>query len=181
MPYKGYVPFGSVDSLVTDVFNFNQTTITAQGKPTQVTLGTYKGYSLPVYNSDNEELFSCKCVSPSWDGITNPVMYVGGWLDTANTDKNFKLQVSWSHTTMNGTNAVDQTTHDVEVETATGTAAQYTAFKIAFTLDLVGQSVSSGDAIGVRLRRIAASSNEISGEFVAEGEVLTIAINKIGN
>ena len=82
---------------------------------------------------------------------------------------------------MNGTNTVDQTTHDVEVETATGTAAQYTSFKIAFTLDFVGQSVSSGDAIAVRLRRIAADSNEISGEFVAEGEVLTIAINKIGN
>lgn len=40
--------------------NFSHSIVAAHGKPTAVTLGTHNGFSLPVYSSDNEELFACK-------------------------------------------------------------------------------------------------------------------------
>ena len=45
---------------VTTTINFDHTTVAAHGKPTLVTRGIHKGFSLPVYAADNEELFSCK-------------------------------------------------------------------------------------------------------------------------
>jgi len=180
MATKGYVPFGASGQTLQTVYTFNFARVVGLEKPTLVNRGVYFGFSLPIYNSDDEELYACECVDTSWDGVTNPIMYIGGWIDTANTTKNFKLQMSWSHTTMDGTNAVDNTTHDVETQQATGTAAQYTGFKLAFTLDWVGQSVLVGDTIGIRIRRIDATENEITGEFVVEGAALSYNVNKIG-
>jgi len=37
--------------------SLNYTSIVAQGKPTQVFCGAHSGFSLPIYNNDNEELF----------------------------------------------------------------------------------------------------------------------------
>ena len=159
---------------------FNYATIIGLGKPTQVSRGVYNGWSLPIYDSDNEELFACSCIPSNWDGLTNPIIYVGGWLDTANTDKNFKLEVCWEHTRMDGTEVMDTSENNVPVSQATGTAAQYTAFKLAFTIDLVGSSVLAGDALGMRIRRLAADSNEITGEFVVEGAILVYPSTVIG-
>jgi len=155
--------------------------VIASGKPTQVTLGLFRGFSLPTYAAD-EEVFSCICVPRTWIGTSNLAVYVGGWLDTANTDKNFNLQVSWEHWTYGDT--VPATTHDVPVETATGTAAQYKSFKIAFTIDYdvdTPDDLLTGDAIAIRIRRLAASADEIAGEFVVEGAVLVYQVGSFGN
>jgi len=166
---------------LTSSFSMDVVRIIAAGKPTRVTRGLFMGFSLPIYNDDNEELFACLCVPMRWDGASDFTVYVGGWLDTANTDKKFKLQVSWEHWTAG--DVLPVTTHDVEVETDTGTAAQYKSFKIPFTLDYdvnSPDSVEVGDAIAIRIRRIAASSDEISGEFVVEGATLIYKINQFG-
>ena len=48
-------------------------------KPTIVYKGQIRGFSLPIYNSDNEELFfDIPCVPARWDGASNPILYVGG-------------------------------------------------------------------------------------------------------
>jgi len=44
--------------------------ITAQGKPTFVTIGAISGYSLPIYNNDNEELFFRFSIPRRWDGAS---------------------------------------------------------------------------------------------------------------
>ena len=170
--------YGSADVYRTRPYVFNFSNITAQGKPTLVNRGVFFGFSLPVYNTDNEELYACNCIPMDWDGASDMTLYVGGWIDTANTSKNFKLQASFEHWTAGDT--VPTTTVDVEVETDTGTAAQYKSFKIAFTYDADGQGVVAGDAVGFRLRRIAAASDEITGEFVVEGAVLQYKTNKLG-
>lgn len=180
MALKGNVQFGATNQELQVIYTFNYSRITGRGKPTLVAQGVYTGFSLPIFNSDDEELTACKCVDASWDGVSNPTMYIGGWIDTANTTKKFKIQVSWSHTTLDGSMAMDTTTHDVEVEQATGTAAQYTGFKLAFPMDWVGQGVAVGDGIGIRIRRIDASEDEIAGEFVVEGAVLSHNVDKIG-
>jgi len=166
---------------LTRTFPIDVVRIIAAGKPTRVTRGLFMGFSLPIYNNDNEELFSCICVPMRWDEASDFTVYVGGWLDTANTDKKFKLQVSWEHWTAG--DVIPATSHDVEVETETGTAVQYKSFKIPFTLDYdvnSPDSVEVGDALAVRIRRIAASADEISGEFVVEGIALIYKINQFG-
>jgi len=113
-------------------FTFNYAQITGQGKPTLVNRGVFFGWSLPVYNADNEELFTCNCIPTDWDGTADPVVYIAGWLDTANTDKKFNLQVSVEYYDPSTNQVVPVTTNDYTVETDTGTAAQYTSFYCSF-------------------------------------------------
>ena len=150
--------------------------IIAAGKPTRVERGIFQGFSLPIGGAD-EELFTCQCVPSNWASNSEIYLYVGGWLDTANDDKNFQLRLSYGH--WSSGDIVPVTSTDVDVEIATGTVAQYTAFKIKFAID--SSSLVSGDALGFKLTRIAASENEIVGEFVVEGMVLIYQIDSLGS
>ena len=161
-------------------FFFNYTQITAQGKPTLVSRGLYFGFSLPVYNSDDEELFTCQCMPEDWDGVTDPLIYVGGWLDTANDTKKFNMQCSAETIAMSANDVVPDATNDYPVETTTGDWAQYTSFKIAFTLDASAMGIVTAQPIAIRLRRLAASTAEIAGEVVVEGAMLVYVANKLG-
>jgi hypothetical protein len=170
---------GSAKVYRTRPYGFNFSTVTGTGKPTLVSRGVFYGFSLPIYSADNEELFACACIPLDWDAESSVVLYIGGWIDTANDTKNFKLQTSFERWTAGTT--VPTSSVDVPVETPTGaTAAQYKSFKIAFTYPAVAQGLVVGDALGFRLRRIAASANEIAGEFVVEGAVLMYQVNKLG-
>jgi len=51
-------------------------TVRAKGKPTQVYRGTHSGFSLPIYDNDNEELYVNLDILGEWDGITNPVVHI---------------------------------------------------------------------------------------------------------
>ena len=160
--------------------NFNHTIVRAAGKPTGVILGASSGFSLPIYSSDNEELFSCKSLPLDYDTSVDLTLYVGCYLDTANNAKKFKLQVSWTIDDLAGHDVLSSGVTDVEVETTTGDVAQYTSYKIAFAVASVAASAVAGNKITVRLRRIAASANEIAGEVVACGMALKYAVNKLG-
>lgn len=148
--------------------------IIAAGYPTRVEVGIFQGFSLPIGGA-NEELFACQCVPADWDGNTM-YLYVGGWVDTANTDKNFQLRLSHDHWTAG--DVVPNSPTDVDVETATGTAVQYTTYKIQFVI--VPGDITVGDALGIKLVRIAASADEIAGEFVVEGMVLVYRVDSLG-
>lgn len=149
--------------------------IIAAGKPTRVEQDIFQGFSLPVGGAD-EELFSCQCVPGDWDG-TDMYLYAGGWLDTANTGKNFQLRMSYDHWTAG--DVVPNSPTEADVETATGIAAQYTTFKIQFPI--AATDIEVGDALGIKLVRIAASVDEIVGEFVVEGMVLVYRVDKLGS
>jgi len=149
--------------------------IIAVGTPTRVELGIFQGFSLPI-GGVNEELFTCQCVPENWDGNTM-YLYIGGWLDTANTDKNFQLRISYEYWTSG--DVVPITSNDVDVEIATGVAAQYTSFKIQFAI--APGDIAVGDALGIKLTRIAASADEIAGEFVVEGMILVYRVDNLGS
>jgi len=177
---NGFVTLiGNAKTIRTDTFNFNRSIIIGTGKPTLVTRGLFHGYSLPIYNNDDEELFSCKCVISSWDNVTDPIVYVGGWLDTANNAKRFNIQVSVEKCNMDSNEVVPLTTNNYTVETLTGDVAQYTSYKLAFTIDASTIAFTAGDALAIRIRRLDASSDEIAGEFVVEGAAITYTINEI--
>lgn len=154
-------------------FTFNYARVSGQGKPTLVNQGAFYGFSLPVFNSDDEELYGCSCVFTDWEGASDLTVYLGGWLTDANNAKRFKLQVSWESWTSG--DDVPATTHDVEVETLAGAWNAKHSFKLGFTLDYdidTPDNVAKGDALAIRIRRIAAASAEITGEVVIEGAVL---------
>lgn len=153
------------------------------GVPTLVTRGVYRGFSLPVYADDYEELFFQLCVPNRYDEASDIKAHVICYLDTANTDKKFNLQLSWQHLTP-GTGIVPATTHDVDVETdVAGAVSQYQSFPVEFTIDYdidTPDNVVFDDLLGIRLRRIGASEAEIAGELVIAHLGVIFRRNKLG-
>jgi len=82
-------------------------TVQAFGKPTQVYRGVHPGFSLPVYNNDNEELYVALDVPREWDGITNPIVHIHCYLPvgdgfdwyspTGHTESVPWISESWSY------------------------------------------------------------------------------------
>lgn len=171
---------GTARAYRTTTINFDHTTVSAHGKPTSVFRGIHAGFSLPIYSADNEELFSCKSAPLSWDATADIIMYIGCYLDTANTGKKFKLQLSWGDADLGNNEVLSAGSTDIEVETNTGTALQYKGFKIPFTMATVAAGTSNGYKLGFRLRRIAASADEIAGEVVICGIAMKYLVNKLG-
>lgn len=150
-------------------------------KPTKITRGVTQGFSLPLYDAD-EELYFDLHVPSRYDGASDATVHIHGYLDTANDTKNFKMTLEWEHATF-GTDAIPDTDNDVTVETATGTASQYQTFNVMFTIDYDidgGDTLSTNDCLYFRLRRVAASENEIAGEFVVCHIGVEFQVDKVG-
>ena len=157
--------------------------VRANGKPTWVTRGVVGGFSLPVYSNDNEELFSSVHVPYRWCGNHDIEVHVEGYLDTANTGKKFQLRLEWENVTC-GVDVVPATSNTVNLETDTGVAVQYESFQIDFAVDYdidgVGNEIGAEDCLFLRIYRIAASSDEIAGEFVITHVGVRFERDKLG-
>ncbi len=157
-------------------------TVQAQGKPTFVNRGVFGGYSLPIYNNDNEELYLGICVPGRYDEVSDIIAHADCWLAGAEDTKNFKLQLSWDHYTEG--DVVPATSNDIAVETATGaSAAQYKSFRVPFTIDYdidTPDNIAAEDRLGLRLRRIAASENECVSEIVIAHVGVSFRRDKLG-
>ena len=150
-------------------------------KPTKVTRGITKGYSLPLYAED-EELFFYTCVPSRYDGASDIIIHVDCYLDTANTAKNFNLVLEWVHYTP--TDVVPDTNTSVPVQTATGTAAQYKGFQVTFTIDydlFTPDLIIGDDQLHFRLYRDNASADEIAGEVVVTHIGVIFRRDKLGS
>lgn len=175
-----YTMAGTARVYKTCTVRFNHSIITGTGKPTVVTLGAHSGFSLPVYNNDDEELFSCVSLPADLDTTENMTAYIGCYLDTANNTKKFKLQVSWTIDDLAAHDVLSATTTDVATETTTGNVNQYTSYKPSFAIASVAAGAAAGNKIGIRIRRLAASGDEIAGEVVVCGLALRYVSNKLG-
>lgn len=156
--------------------------ILGTAKPTKVTRGVVEGFSLPIYNADDEELYFDLHVPCTYDEASDVLVHVHGYLDTANTNKDFQLQLEWEHATF-PTDLIPNTDNDVAVDTNTGTASQYQTFMINFTIDYDidgGDALECMDCLYFRLRRIATGGDEIAGEFVVCHIGIEFTSNKIG-
>ncbi len=151
--------------------DLDYTTITAQGKPTQITVGAFKGYSMPIYNSDNEELFANQMSPGRWDMSSDPVAHIAVALASGeDVGDYFKLQLSWEKV-HESSDILPATTHDIVVEQIilAGRSAQYDIYELLFTLDYdvdTPDNLGAHDLIGFRLRRIDATNPDISGEII---------------
>ncbi len=147
-------------------------------KPTRVVRGIFEGWSLPVFNEDDEELYFSICIPNRWDEASNIFVRIDCYLDTANDGKKFGLQVAYSDYTP-GT-AVPDTSTNVNVQTSTGTAAQYQSFEADFTIPY--GSMVGASQLALRLRRIDADpiGDEIAGEVVINHVGVIFRRNKLG-
>lgn len=166
--------------------DFDFSKITALGKPTLVVLGAHTGFSLPLYAAD-EELFFAINVPGRWDGASDVNVHILAALSAAETaEDDFNLQLSWRNSREGSDPAtsvvLDNTTHDVEVETNIVDArkAQYNTFLIDFVIDYnVDVTILAHDLLSMRLRRIAAVGTEIAGEIIVLDVHVDFVIDKM--
>jgi hypothetical protein len=151
----------------------------AQAKPTQVTIGVFHGFSFPIYNNDNEELFYNVRVPYEWDGVSDPeiclTVALSGAEDLGDT---FKFRVSWERFSHDDT--IPATVHDVDVEQAilTDHTAQYSVYHIHFHIDYdISDVLLHGDTFSYRLRRITSSGTEVDNEILVFDSVVDFQIN----
>lgn len=146
-------------------------TLGATSKPTLVSRGVTRGLSFPIWNAGgnaNEQVFFQVITPFQYNAVTNVEAHVDVALDTANTGKKFRLELAWEHTTP-GVDLLPDTSNTVNAEINTGTAAQWQTFETRFFLDYdidTPDDLIVEDILHFRLRRIAASADEIAGEVV---------------
>lgn len=164
----------------------DQDMIRKNTKPDVVYRGLVRGFSMPIYASDAEELFFTEPYCPArWDGASDIIVRVSGYLDTANDTKRFKLNLAWEHQTP-GTDVITTSEHSDNVETLTGAWSQYQSFYKEFTIDYNvdgADVVTKGDVINMRLRRVAkaGAEAEIAGEVVITGVTMKYRCDKFGS
>ena len=143
----------------------------AHAKPTQVTVGLAKGYSMPIYAADNEELFFSSKVPYRWDLISNISFRTFVAISAAeDVGDKFKFQFSWENNIYG--EPIKTTIKDVEIEQAVlvDRNEQYDIYLMIFDIDYdaygVGNEITSLNIINGRLRRIAAAEPQITGEVI---------------
>ena len=163
----------------------DQATIAGTGKPVIVYRGILRGFTMPVYAANQELFFAEPNLPYRWDGSSDVEIHINGYLDTANTSKRFRLQVSWEHYTLD-TDVVPTTTHDVEKEILTGVWAQYQTFETVHVLDYdvdTPDNLMPHDVVAMRIRRINKTGveDEIAGNVIITGVVMIYLCDKVGN
>jgi hypothetical protein len=163
---------------------FDATPQIAHAKPTRVSLGIASVYSLPVYNTDNEELFFREIVPGRWDGVSNITFCVIAALSGAeDVGDKFNLQFSWEHQKIGEPFKV--TSNDVPVETTVlaDHSAQYDTycveFAIDYDIDTASDLILARQPLFGRLRRLAASSLEVTNEILITNWYVRYTVNKI--
>ena len=146
--------------------------IKKQAVPDQVQIGVFFGYSLPIWNSDHEELYMKQSVPGRWDGASDIVAHVTVGLSQAeDVGDNFKFQLSWNHVAIES-DVVPLTSHDVTAEQAVlaGRTAQYNTYTLTFIIDYdihgVGNEMQAHDVLAYRLRRQDATNPDVTGEII---------------
>jgi len=153
--------------------------------PTQIQRGVYFGYSLPVYNSDYQEVYISQRVPYRWDGTSNIRVKARVALAGAeDVGDKFQLRLSWEHLPCEI--EVPDTSNDVDIETIVlvDRNAIYDEYCITFLIDYdidgVGDEVKAGELMAGRLRRIAASSLEATGDIILLASSVEYQIDKFG-
>jgi len=162
--------------------------------------GLFTGYSLPIWNEDDEELYFLHCVPDRWDGESHIIIHIITALANANEAGNsYQLQVEWEQVTPN----VEEVPVTLNTTTFTRTTESNTQFEcyrdyfiVLYNAD-VGDDIEVDDELAIRLRRIAAGGQlkELDGELIIlhwsilfargdllgdpEGSILTIILNLI--
>lgn len=176
--------FGTAKRKLTIRPKMDSITQVAHSKSAQVSVGVFKGYSCPIYNNDNQEIFYETRVPYRWDGESDILICMtvalAGAEDIGDT---FKFRCSWEHVGKDGILGSSSNDVDTEVTIITGHTAQHSIYHVHFIIDYdidgVGNEIAYDDVLGFRIRRIASSGTEVDNNIIVFNEVLDFQINKI--
>jgi hypothetical protein len=158
-------------------------------EPTEVIRGANIGYSMYIWadapTDRDQELHMKQYVPNRWNATEDP--QIGCLVSTIGAEtagKKFKFVLSWATTLQgSGVDTVSATTSTAysEITIPTGGALAYGAFDMWFTLnaDDANNPITPGSMLQCILRRVAASSNEISGEVGVWDWVSHWRVNKM--
>ena len=154
-----------------------------QGKPTLVKRGIFNGYSLPIWNAGgnvNEELQYRVRVPHRWNGVTAPGFYAISSLSVGEiVDSKYRFQVEWASKDVG--HVIPDTTSGVmtcEVICSMGKNAAYYAQILAFEANPA--TMVSGQNLQLRVRRIAATADEVVNEIIIYHWDTRWKLDKIG-
>jgi hypothetical protein len=156
--------------------------------PTPVAIGPWTGFSMPIWSADGdsayEQLFFRLRVPQEWNGTTNSYFsLIVALSDLEDVGDKFQLQLYWNNTSVTGAIEVDGVTQATETTIITSHAAQYSTYIVRFELDYdnagLQQTMVSGNNLVGRIRRIAATSLEVTNEVIILDWVSEWYINKL--
>lgn len=162
-------------------------TVGQKEKPSIETIGVFRALSLPIWSTpvnEDEQLFYETGVPFRWDGVSDLAVpfyaALGGAEDVG--DK-FKLQLSWQYDDCTGVISSSWNNVEVEVEVLAGRNAEHDSYCVEFVIDHdidgPGNEIQAGNIIAGRLRRVAASANEVTNEVLIRHHVeVQVPVNK---
>lgn len=154
-------------------------TVGQKEKPTIITTGVFRCFSLPIWSDPvnlDEELFYEAHIPYRWDEKSNLTVPIHAALaGTEDVGDKFKLQLSWEHDDCIGIIPTSSNNIEIEIEILTGRNSQHDGYHLDFVIDYdidgAGNEMQPGSLLAGRLRRIAASSNEVANEVLIRHHV----------
>lgn len=136
----------------------------------QTEVGVFFGWILPLWTA-HEELFLRETAPGRWDEVSDMHCHVFVALgDAEDIGDKFQLRLSWEHALAG--EPIPATSNDVDVETTllAGRVAQYDQYEVQFAIDYNidggGNEIKPHELLGMRLRRIAATADEVDNDII---------------
>jgi hypothetical protein len=167
----------------------NQGLIGVKVKPVQVAVGAWQYFRMPIFNSDDQQVFYTMRCPYRWDGTTNPVFKAMVGIESEETaGKVFQFKLLWNTTSITGqmeTATLDVLSGDIAVLAAPRNAA-LSMYSVSFELDYdsasLQQTLVARNNISFCLQRVAKTaggSTEIAGNAVLQDAVVEFAVDKV--
>ena len=152
----------------------DETEIVGRGAPTQVYIGVFTGYSMPVWSDPvnvNEELYFNICVPDRWDEEHDIVIGVVSALSNANEFGNvYQLDFAWEKVTPN-VEVVPVSFHSVSAQRYNLSNLQYYCYRDWFVVDFDAPAIDPiihDDQLALRLRlgQVGGQYTDLDGELI---------------
>lgn len=166
----------------------NQGLIGVKTKPVQVQVGAWQYFRMPIFASDDQQVFYTMRCPYRWDGTTNPVFKAMVGIESEETaGKVFQFKLLWNTTSITGqleTDTLDVLSGDIEVLAAPRNAA-LSMYSVSFELDYdsasLQQTLVARNNMSFCLQRVAKSGagTEIAGNAILQDAVVEFSLDKI--
>jgi len=139
------------------------------GVPTDAAVGKFNGYSLPIWDSDFEELHYIMCVPDRWNGTSDILIHIDSALAAANqSGLAYNWELLWEHFSPNE-DVVPATENTVTKERTIYSDIQYESYQDWLIIDYdidIGDPIVKDDLIAVTIRRTGAKAQNDSDEII---------------
>lgn len=141
----------------------------ALAKPAQIVLGVHKGFSMPVFDDDNEQLFAGGPIFSRWDEESDFIVgFVASLSGAEDVGDKFQFELLWDVSCCEGTSVATSISTTKEITVLEGRNGQYSNYCLEFTIDHTAADhiVPACGTLGMILRRIDASASEVNNNII---------------